>query len=283
MVRREEPKIERLQGAAAEGGAFSPCLPLEHRADRFWTSPSGLGAGAGARAALAAKARASAQILPRPPRLRTRRRPGHTGSPSATGYASLKSPLPYMVKTPPFRDHCQCRARGRVARGGHRAAPEATLKNLVAREHALFADADKNQDSPDFDQENLQRSQLQQVAEVAPTRCFCGNDHRLHRRPCRLWPDVVEDRHLRKAALRAAASRPTISTRTFPLVKNLLGNYLAEDGRPLAALPYFMAAIKLDPREPLYHYNLGLLLSSAHGRFPGKDDRMDPAPRSIIR
>jgi tetratricopeptide (TPR) repeat protein len=53
----------------------------------------------------------------------------------------------------------------------------------------------------------------------------------------------------------------------IPLVKNLLGNYLAEDGRPVEALPYFMAAIKLAPREPLYHYNLGLLLYAARDDF----------------
>jgi tetratricopeptide (TPR) repeat protein len=57
----------------------------------------------------------------------------------------------------------------------------------------------------------------------------------------------------------------------IPVVKNLLGNYLAEEGRPAEALPYFMAAIQLAPREPLYHYNLGLLLASARDDFL-KDD-----------
>jgi len=51
------------------------------------------------------------------------------------------------------------------------------------------------------------------------------------------------------------------------VVKNLLGNYLAEEGEPVEALPYFMAAIKLAPREPLYHYNLGRLLYAARDDF----------------
>jgi tetratricopeptide (TPR) repeat protein len=51
------------------------------------------------------------------------------------------------------------------------------------------------------------------------------------------------------------------------LVKNQIGNYLAEDGRPLEALPYFMAAIKLEPKEPLYHYQLGTLLHEARDDF----------------
>jgi tetratricopeptide (TPR) repeat protein len=53
----------------------------------------------------------------------------------------------------------------------------------------------------------------------------------------------------------------------IPLVKNELGNYLAEDGKPLEALNYFLAAIRLEPGEPLYHYQLGTLLYEARGDF----------------
>ena len=53
----------------------------------------------------------------------------------------------------------------------------------------------------------------------------------------------------------------------IPLVKNELGNYLAEDGKPLEALNYFLAAIKLEPKEPLYHYQLGTLLYEARDDF----------------
>ena len=52
-----------------------------------------------------------------------------------------------------------------------------------------------------------------------------------------------------------------------PLVKNQIGNYLAEEGKPLEALPYYMAAIKLAPKEPLYHYQLGTLLYEARDDF----------------
>src|ERR1019366_2048629 len=51
------------------------------------------------------------------------------------------------------------------------------------------------------------------------------------------------------------------------LVKNELGNYLAEEGKPLEALNYFLAAIKLQPKEPLYHYQLGTLLCEARDEF----------------
>ena len=52
-----------------------------------------------------------------------------------------------------------------------------------------------------------------------------------------------------------------------PLVKNQIGNYLAEEGKPLEALPYYMAALKLSPNEPLYHYQLGTLLYEARDEF----------------
>lgn len=52
-----------------------------------------------------------------------------------------------------------------------------------------------------------------------------------------------------------------------PLVKNQIGNYLAEDGKPLEAVAYYLAAIKLAPKEPLYHYQLGTLLTEARDDF----------------
>ena len=53
----------------------------------------------------------------------------------------------------------------------------------------------------------------------------------------------------------------------IPLVKNEMGNYLAEEGKPLEAISYFQSAIKLEPREPLYHYQLGSLLYEARDDF----------------
>ena len=53
----------------------------------------------------------------------------------------------------------------------------------------------------------------------------------------------------------------------IPLVKNELGNYLAEEGKPLEALNYYLSATKLDPKEPLYHYQIGTLLHEARDDF----------------
>ncbi|MFA6961176.1 MAG: hypothetical protein WC205_10525 [Opitutaceae bacterium] len=57
----------------------------------------------------------------------------------------------------------------------------------------------------------------------------------------------------------------------LPLVKNQLGNYLAEEGRPLDALNYYLAAVKLAPDEPLYHYQIGTLLNDAREDFLKSD------------
>ncbi|MBL9216311.1 MAG: hypothetical protein JNG83_12610 [Opitutaceae bacterium] len=52
----------------------------------------------------------------------------------------------------------------------------------------------------------------------------------------------------------------------IPVVKNEMARHLAEDGRMTEALPWLMAAIDLEPDEPLYHYHLGKLL------VEGRDD-----------
>jgi tetratricopeptide (TPR) repeat protein len=145
-------------------------------------------------------------------------------------------------------------------------APADALKDLVARQQAIFADAEKNQGSPDFDRENF-KSQLQQLADAYSVLL---RDH----------PDFIEahvdyGQMLWKIDMRKEAVVQLLQAnnldKDIPVVKNLLGNYLAEEGRPVEALPYFMAAIQLAPREPLYHYNLGMLLYSARDDFL-KDD-----------
>ena len=53
----------------------------------------------------------------------------------------------------------------------------------------------------------------------------------------------------------------------LPEVKNQIAVHLAEDGRPVDALPWVTAAIDLDPKKPLYHFHLGELLAAGRGDF----------------
>ena len=139
---------------------------------------------------------------------------------------------------------------------------EQKLKDLVTREHELFDNAEKNRDSPNFDRDNF-KSQLQQVAD--------GYEGLLRENPNFTAAHVAYGQMLWKIDMRNAALVQLLKAneedKDIPLVKNLLGDCLAEEGRPIDALPYFMAAIKLAPKEPLYHYNLGRLLSAARDDF----------------
>jgi tetratricopeptide (TPR) repeat protein len=144
--------------------------------------------------------------------------------------------------------------------------PADTLKDLVVRQQALFADAEKNQGSPDFDQENF-KSQLQQLADDYGVLL---RDHPKFTEAHVDYGQMLWKIDMRKEAVVQLLQANDLD-KDIPVVKNLLGNYLAEEGRPIEALPYFMAAIQLAPREPLYHYNLGLLLYSARDDFL-KDD-----------
>ncbi|CAM3040527.1 hypothetical protein [Rariglobus hedericola] len=74
----------------------------------------------------------------------------------------------------------------------------------------------------------------------------------------------VLDERKRAAALLLKANKLDSN---LPLVKNQLGNYLAEEGKPLDALNYYLAAVKLAPAEPLYHYQIGTLLTEAREDF----------------
>lgn len=53
----------------------------------------------------------------------------------------------------------------------------------------------------------------------------------------------------------------------LPKVKNQVAKFLAEDGKPREALPWALAAVKLAPKEPRYHLNLGLLLATNRDDF----------------
>lgn len=136
----------------------------------------------------------------------------------------------------------------------------ATLKQLVARQKTIFAEAEKAGEK--LDEENL-RAQLQQIGheyekliarnpKFAPGFVAYG-----------LFLGKVDNR---KDAigilLKANALDPNLA-----VVKNQLGNYLAEEGRPIEAMNYYLSAVQLEPKEPLYHLQLGNLIADARADF----------------
>lgn len=147
---------------------------------------------------------------------------------------------------------------------GLRAIPagdaDGTLKALVARQNKLFAEAEKQGDQ--LDQDNF-RSQLQQL---------CNDyDVLLRDYPKLAAGFVAYGMLLNKVDMRKEAAEMFLQAnridKNIPLVKNQLGNYLAEEGKPLEAVNYYLSAIQLEPKEPLYHYQLGTLLTEARDDF----------------
>ena len=138
--------------------------------------------------------------------------------------------------------------------------PERALKQIAGRQKLLLDQAARQGDK--LDSESL-RVQLQEICH--------DYEILLHDSPKfaaayaaygYLLGKVDMPKEAAAMLLKANALDPDI-----PLVKNQLGNYLAEDGRPLEAVNYYVAAIKLDPNEPLYHYQLGTLLYEARDDF----------------
>lgn len=138
--------------------------------------------------------------------------------------------------------------------------PEQKLRQIVERQKALFAEAAKQGNR--LDQEAF-RTQAQSIA-TDYDRLLASNDKFAagYAAYGYFLGKVGMDKESIGMLLKANQLDPDI-----PLVKNQIGDYLAEHGKPIQAAEYFLAAIKLAPDEPLYHYQLGTLLSEGRDTF----------------
>ena len=132
------------------------------------------------------------------------------------------------------------------------------LKELVARQDALLAALGKE----NADEDNIKRD--------IQTLIFDYDDF-LRAHPTFAPGYVTYGLLLGKVGMRRESSVILLKANqldpNLPIVKNQLGNYLAEEGEPVEAANYFIAAIQLAPEEPLYHYQLGTLLAEARDDF----------------
>lgn len=136
---------------------------------------------------------------------------------------------------------------------------EKTLKEIVARQRDLLARADKEGDHLDVawlrgEMQSVINSYdilIQKSPDFAPAYVAYGM----------LLGQVGMTREAVGILLKANQLDKEI-----PVVKNEIARFLAEDGKLVEALPWLMAAIDLEPQEPLYHYHLGKLL------IEGRDD-----------
>ena len=145
-----------------------------------------------------------------------------------------------------------------------------TLRQITERQRDLFADATKQGDK--LEAESF-RSQVQDLSH--------SYERLLQDNPKFAAAYAAYGQLLRKVDMRKQAAAMLLRANELdsdiPLVKNQLGNLLAEDGKTLDALPYFLAAVKLVPGEPLYHYQLGTLLHEARDDFIKSGEWTRPA------
>ena len=137
---------------------------------------------------------------------------------------------------------------------------ERSLKQIAERQREVFAQAAKQGENLD---DSLFKQQLQTL--VHDYELLLRNNPKFAAGYA-AYGLLLSKVDMRKEAaamlLKANQIDPDIA-----IVKNQIGNLLAEDGKPLDAAPYFIAAIKLEPNEALYHYQLGTLLAEARDDF----------------
>jgi tetratricopeptide (TPR) repeat protein len=134
------------------------------------------------------------------------------------------------------------------------------FRQISERQVTLLADAAKEGDKVDVEGLRLQAQSLvdewERFLEANPNYAmgYAGYGYLL-------WK-----MDMRKQAIALLMKANQIDP-DIALVKNEIGNYLAEEDKPLDAANYYLAAIKLSPNEPLYHYQLGTLLYEARDEF----------------
>jgi tetratricopeptide (TPR) repeat protein len=137
-----------------------------------------------------------------------------------------------------------------------RAIPQ--LKKLVSRQDALLAALGKD----DADKENVKRNMQVLVFDY---------DDFIRTFPNYAPGYVTYGLLLGKVGMRRESTAILLKANqldsNIPIVKNQLGNYLAEEGEPVEAANYYISATKLAPDEPLYHYQLGVLLTEGRDDF----------------
>ena len=137
---------------------------------------------------------------------------------------------------------------------------ERTLKRIVERQKEILTDAAKQGDKLD------EGSFKQQVQALTHDYELLLRDNPKFAAGFAAYGYLLSKVDMRPEATAMLLKANQLDA-NIPLVKNQLGNLLAEDGKPLQAAPYFISAIKLAPKEPLYHYQLGTLLFEARDTF----------------
>lgn len=134
------------------------------------------------------------------------------------------------------------------------------LRQIVADQSAIFAAAEAAGDK--FDPDNF-RSQMQQLTQRYDRLLRVNGNYVAG---CVAYGLLLGKIGMTKEGAAFMYKANELDDK-LPIVKNQLGNFCAEEGRPLEAYIFYQAAIALDPKEPLYYYQLGSLLAEARDTF----------------
>jgi len=137
---------------------------------------------------------------------------------------------------------------------------ERNLRRIVERQKTLLADAAKQGEK--LDEANFK----QQMQEVTHDYELLLRNNPNFAAGYAAYGYLLSKIDMRKEATAMLLKANQLDS-DIALVKNQLGNLLAEEGKPVQAAPYFLAAIQLEPNEPLYHYQLGTVLAAARDDF----------------
>lgn len=145
--------------------------------------------------------------------------------------------------------------------GGTPEAVEA-LAELVGRQKVIMAEARQAKDASELEDV---RPRLQKVVQSYEDLLQKHGDFAAAWAAYGLFlcDPLVEDRRVALSLLLKANGLDS----DLPVVKNQIGVLMAEQGRVIDALNYFLAASDLAPREPLYHFQIGLVLDEGRDVF----------------
>ena len=137
---------------------------------------------------------------------------------------------------------------------------EKSLVEIVERQHDIFARAEK--EGEQLDEARL-RGELQGVIKSYDILIQKNPDYALaYGGYGMLLGKVGMKKEAVIMLLKANKLDPTM-----PEVKNQIAVHLAEDGKPVDALPWITSAIDLEPNTALYHFHLGELLAAGRIDF----------------
>ncbi len=137
---------------------------------------------------------------------------------------------------------------------------EKSLKDIAERQQDILARAEKDGDQVDM---AALRGELEGVIKSYDILIQKNPDYALaYGGYGMLLARVGMTKEAAIMLLKANKLDPTMAE-----VKNKIAVLLAEDGKPVDALPWVTAAIDLEPKKALYHFQLGELLAAGRADF----------------